>query len=101
MSRIARNSVNGRLNRNTFCSGAEVVPVQLHLCIKLFGKQVMTAHRQAFSVQRDTQLSTSWETVKSLEIILVLHTKFLEISLPLFINTLNLNALVGIDQGLF
>ena len=28
MSRIARNSVNGRLNRNTFCSGAEVVPVQ-------------------------------------------------------------------------
>ena len=28
MSRIARNSVNGRLNRNTFCSGAEAVPVQ-------------------------------------------------------------------------
>ena len=28
MSRIARNSVNGRLNRNTFCSGAEVVSVQ-------------------------------------------------------------------------
>ena len=28
MSRIARNSVNGKLNRNTFCSGAEVVPVQ-------------------------------------------------------------------------
>ena len=28
MSRIARNSVNGRPNRNTFCSGAEVVPVQ-------------------------------------------------------------------------
>ena len=28
MSRIARNSVNGRLNRNTFCCGAEVVPVQ-------------------------------------------------------------------------
>ena len=28
MSRIARNSVNGRLNRNTFCSGAEVAPVQ-------------------------------------------------------------------------
>ena len=27
MSRIARNSVNGRLNRNTFCSGAEVLPV--------------------------------------------------------------------------
>ena len=27
MSQIARNSVNGRLNRNT-CSGAEVVPVQ-------------------------------------------------------------------------
>ena len=27
MSRIARNSVNGRLNRNT-CSGAEVAPVQ-------------------------------------------------------------------------
>ena len=28
MSRIARNSVNGRLNRNTVCFGAEVVPVQ-------------------------------------------------------------------------
>ena len=28
MSRIARNSVNGRLNRNTFCSGAQVVPVK-------------------------------------------------------------------------
>ena len=28
MSRIARNSVNGRLNRNTFYSGAEVVMVQ-------------------------------------------------------------------------
>ena len=28
MSRIARNSVNRRLNRNTFCSGAEVAPVQ-------------------------------------------------------------------------
>ena len=28
MSRIAHNSVNGRLNRNTFCSGAEVAPVQ-------------------------------------------------------------------------
>ena len=28
VSRIARNSVNGWLNRNTFCSGAEVVPVQ-------------------------------------------------------------------------
>ena len=28
MSRIPRNSVNGRLNRNTFCSGAEVAPVQ-------------------------------------------------------------------------
>ena len=27
MSRIAHNSVNGRLNRNTFCSGAEVAPV--------------------------------------------------------------------------
>ena len=28
MSRIARNSVHGRLNCNTFCSGAEVAPVQ-------------------------------------------------------------------------
>ena len=28
MSRIARSSVNGRLNRNTFCSGAEVASVQ-------------------------------------------------------------------------
>ena len=28
MSRIARITVNGRLYRNTFCSGAEVVPVQ-------------------------------------------------------------------------
>ena len=28
MLRLGRNSVNGRLNRNTFCSGAEVVPVQ-------------------------------------------------------------------------
>ena len=28
MSRIARNSVNGRLNRNTFCSCAEVALVQ-------------------------------------------------------------------------
>ena len=28
VSRIAPNSVNGWLNRNTFCSGAEVAPVQ-------------------------------------------------------------------------
>ena len=28
MSRIAHNSVNGRLNRNTFCSGAEAALVQ-------------------------------------------------------------------------
>ena len=38
MSQIAHNSVNGRLNRNTFCSGAEGVPVQcilgLRSCVK-------------------------------------------------------------------
>ena len=40
MSRIARNSVNGRLNRNTFCSGAEVAPVQ---CKR--GLRVIESHR--------------------------------------------------------
>ena len=35
VSRIARNSVNGRLNRNTFGSGAEVVPVQCKRGLKL------------------------------------------------------------------
>ena len=29
MLRIERNSVDGRLNRNTFCSGTECAPVQL------------------------------------------------------------------------
>ena len=28
MLRIARNSVDGRLNRNTFCSGTEIALVQ-------------------------------------------------------------------------
>ena len=35
MSRIARNSANGRLNRNTFYSSAEVVPVQCKRCVSL------------------------------------------------------------------
>ena len=39
MSRIARNSVNGRLNRNTFCSGAEVVPVQCKRGLDLVGME--------------------------------------------------------------
>ena len=38
MSRIARNSVNGRLNRNTFCSGAEVVPVQCKRRLRLLSE---------------------------------------------------------------
>ena len=36
MSRIARNSVNGWLNRNTFCSGAEVVQVQCKRALVAF-----------------------------------------------------------------
>ena len=40
MSRIARNSVNGRLNRNTFCSGAEVAPVQCKRSLKLLYRYI-------------------------------------------------------------
>ena len=36
MSQIARNSGNGRLNRNTFCSGAEVAPVQCKRGLKVW-----------------------------------------------------------------
>ena len=41
MSRIARNSVNGRLNRNTFCSGAEVVPVQCKRGLKVMARTIV------------------------------------------------------------
>ena len=43
MSRIARNSVNGRLSRNTFCSGAEVVPVQCKRGLRFRGISTLAA----------------------------------------------------------
>ena len=46
MSRIARNSVNGRLNRNTFCSGAEVVPVQCKRGLKFYMEYISGAEKE-------------------------------------------------------
>ena len=43
MSRIARSSVNGRLNRNTFCSGAAVASVQ---CTRGLSVKVSAKHRR-------------------------------------------------------
>ena len=49
MSRIARNSVNGRLNRKTFCSGAEVVPVQCKRGRSLFVENLYDMSRAEYN----------------------------------------------------
>ena len=53
MSRIARNSVNGRLNRNTFCSGAEVVPVQCKRGLRQIGLSKLTFTATTLTVARN------------------------------------------------
>ena len=50
MSRIARSSVNGRLNSNTFCSGAEVVTVQCKRGLRLKGHSDLLTYCNAQGV---------------------------------------------------
>ena len=51
MSRIARNSVNGWLNRNTFCSGTEVAPVQCKRGLNLLHSmhRLVTAFKSSYT----------------------------------------------------
>ena len=44
MLRVARSSVDGRLIRNTFCYGSEVVPVQSKRGLRPLGLQVVSLH---------------------------------------------------------
>ena len=63
MLRIARNSVNGRLNRNTFCSGAEVAPVQCKRGLKVLmvDTDLIPAEKLSFSfVPERKTLFTYW-----------------------------------------